>query len=143
MGLTLILSWLSDRLYHRYNFLVFCVLIANIGYGMLLNVEHLSRGARYAACYLIAGGGICSGPIAIVFLSKNLANHWKRAKGSACQGGARLSHWLRGGVSHGVIVWLAATIMAVGICLENRKRDRGDRDKRLGVARGTSEESGR
>lgn len=66
-------------------FLIFCCLMATIGYGMLLNMESLSRNARYAACFLIAGGGICSGPIAIGFLSNNLAGHWKRAVGSAMQ----------------------------------------------------------
>ncbi|CAL5868911.1 uncharacterized protein PFLUO_LOCUS3138 [Penicillium psychrofluorescens] len=150
LGLTLVMSWASDRLQHRYGFLIFCCLMATIGYGMLLNMENLSRNARYAACFLVAGGGICSGPIAIGFLSNNLAGHWKRAVGSAMQvsfaGFAgiigsvmflqREAPFYRTGLRTGLgMAWVsgvAATITAVCVWRENRKRDRGERDERLG-----------
>lgn len=147
--LTLILSWFSDRIRHRYGFIMFCCLLATIGYGMLLNVENLSRGAKYAACFLIAAGGICSGPLSIVFLSNNLAGHLKRSVGSALQvsfagfagiiGSAMFKQKeapiYRTGFATGLgMAWVsgvAATLLAVGVWLENRKRERGERDDRL------------
>lgn len=149
IGLTLVIAWFSDRIHHRYGFLMFCCLLATVGYGMLLHVEHLTREAKYAACFLIAAGGICSGPIAIAFLSNNLAGHLKRAAGSALQVSfagfagiigsvmfkASESPVYRTGFGIGLgMAWvsgIAATLMAVGICLENRKRDAGERDERL------------
>ncbi len=147
--LTLGLSWASDALKHRYAFIMCCFALAVVGYGMILNQEHLSRGAKYAACFLIAGGGFAGGPLCIVLLSNNLSGHWKRAVGSAVQvsfGGIaglmgslifmeREKPLYRTGYSVGLamvcVAGLAATTMVVGMWLENRKRDRGERDERL------------
>ncbi|RDW72222.1 hypothetical protein BP5796_08256 [Coleophoma crateriformis] len=147
--LTLLLSWISDRIKHRYGFIMLCCVMATIGYGMLLNSEHLSRGTKYGACFLIAGGGLCSGPITIVFLSNNLAGHWKRSVGSAIlvsfSGIAGIIGTLmflnsqkplyHTGFATGLgMAWLSgfsATIMVTGMWIENRKRDRGERNDRL------------
>ncbi|KAH6624311.1 major facilitator superfamily domain-containing protein [Chaetomium sp. MPI-SDFR-AT-0129] len=149
VALTLGLSWASDALKHRYSFIMFCFLLTVVGYGMALNQEHLSRGAKYAGCFLIAGGGLAGGPLCIVLLSNNLSGHWKRAVGSAVQvsfgGIAGLMGSLifmerekpdyRTGYTVGLamacVAGLAPTIMMVGMWIENRKRDRGERDERL------------
>lgn len=147
--MTLILCSLSDRLHYRYGFIMFCCIIASIGYAMLFHIDKLSRGPRYAACFLVAVGGICSGPLAIVFLSNNLAGHYKRSVGSAMQvsfagfagiiGSAiyktneapRYPTGIKVGIAMTWVSGLAASLMALGMWLENRKRDRGERDDRL------------
>lgn len=147
--LTLSLSWASDALKHRYGFITFCFMLAVVGYGMALNQERLSRGAKYAACFLIAGGGLTGGPLCIVLLSNNLSGHWKRAVGSAVQvsfGGIaglmgslifmereKPLYWTgyRVGLAMVCVSGLAATVMVTSMSVENRKRDRGERDERL------------
>ncbi|KAK4149676.1 putative major facilitator superfamily protein [Chaetomidium leptoderma] len=145
--LSLGLSWASDALKYRYGFIIFCFVLAVVGYSMALNQEYLSRGAKYAARFLIASGGLAGGPLCIVLLSNNLSGHWKRAVGSAVQvsfGGLaglmgslmfmeREKLLYRTGYSVGLamacVAGLATTTMVVGMWLENRKRDRGERDE--------------
>ncbi|ROW10923.1 hypothetical protein VMCG_01018 [Cytospora schulzeri] len=147
--LTLIMAWASDKIKHRYAFIMLCLVMATVGYGMALGQENLSRGVKYFGCFLIAAGGLCASPLCIVFLSNNEAGHWKRSVSSAVQvscGGIagvigssifldREKPLYRTGYGVGLgMVWvagLAATVMALAMWMENRRRDRGDRDERL------------
>lgn len=55
--LALITAFVTDRLKHRFAFIILGCCIAVVGYGILLNMTNVSVGVRYAALYLIAGGG--------------------------------------------------------------------------------------
>lgn len=149
LALTLLMAWSSDKLKHRYTFLILCLAMSTIGYGLALGQEHLSRGVKYLGCFLIAGGGLCASPLCIVFLANNEAGHWKRGVSSAAQvscggiaGVIGASVFLQRekplyttgyGVGLGM-VWVAglsATAMAVLMSWENRQRNSGRRDVRL------------
>ncbi|CAG8954286.1 hypothetical protein HYFRA_00005907 [Hymenoscyphus fraxineus] len=102
---TLSISWLSDRLKHRYTFTMIGILIASIGYIILLaqgqpHTPHaLSNRVKYLATFFVATGTYIKGlamtdnmayedrtqPLVIVWLSNNLGGHYKRAFGTAMQ----------------------------------------------------------
>ncbi len=142
-------AWLSDRLKHRYGFIVTGTLIATVGYCILLNQTGLSRDTKYAAIFLIGLGGYMAIPILLAWLANNLSGHWKRAFGSAIQvalgnmaGIISTNIFLADespkyptgyGTAFGML-WLgalAATIMFVLMWNENRKRAAGQMDGRL------------
>lgn len=81
----------ADRLRHRVSFILAGCLIATIGYAILLSDTNKtdshppSVGARYLALYLVAGGGYIALPMIIVWLSNNVAGHYKRAASLALQ----------------------------------------------------------
>ena len=84
-GCAIIAAILSDRLNHRFGFIVVGCCIATIGYVILLNMDHVPVGARYFALYAITCGGYIAQPITIVFLSNNVSGHYKRAVSSGLQ----------------------------------------------------------
>ncbi|KAI0971239.1 MFS general substrate transporter [Xylaria arbuscula] len=143
------MSWLSDRCKHRYGFIMLGCLIATTGYGILLGQDGLSREIRYGALFFACIGGAISTPMAITWLTNNTAGHYKRGFGSAIQvtiGGfvgliaANIfvdreapRYWTGYGTALG-FTWLggiSATVMFIGLVLENRKREAGRRDYRL------------
>lgn len=48
---------LTDRLKHRFAFILIGCCVASAGYAILLSMTHVPVGARYAALFLITGGG--------------------------------------------------------------------------------------
>ena len=50
-------AFLTDRLKHRCAFVMIGCCVATIGYAILLSMTHVPVGARYAALFLITGGG--------------------------------------------------------------------------------------
>ncbi|KAI0379557.1 MFS general substrate transporter [Hypomontagnella monticulosa] len=140
-------AYLSDRLKHRYGFIVLGCSISTVGYAMLLS--GLPRDAKYGAMFLVSVGGFICPPMALAWLSNNVAGHWKRAFSSAIQ----VALGNLAGIVAAVIfqereapryptgygtaiafMWLgvlAATVLYVGMLVENRKRDAGKRDGRL------------
>ncbi|KAI1312046.1 MFS general substrate transporter [Xylaria venustula] len=143
------MSWLSDRCRHRYGFIILGCVIATAGYGILLGQDGLSREIKYGALFFACIGGAISTPMAITWLANNIAGHYKRAIGSAIQitiGGfvglvasnifvdrEAPRYWTGYGTSLG-FTWLggiSATVMLIGLVLENRKREAGGRDYRL------------
>lgn len=50
-------AFLTDRLKHRFTFIMIGCCVATIGYAILLSMTHVPVGARYAALFLITGGG--------------------------------------------------------------------------------------
>lgn len=149
----LVSAFLTDRLRHRYAFAMLGVVIASIGYIVLLAQESVSVGARYFAVYLVMAGGYITQPITLVWLSNNMGGHYKRSINAAMQigfgnlGGIVASNIYitkqepRYPVGYGVslaLLWLcgtACTVLAVGLKLENQKRERGERDARLSLAK--------
>ncbi|KAI0480070.1 major facilitator superfamily domain-containing protein [Xylariaceae sp. FL0804] len=148
-------AWLSDRLRHRYGFILAGVLLTTAGYAVLLSQgdghggKELGRGAKYAAVFLVSLGGYATLPLAIAWLANNVSGHWKRALSSGIQitvgnvAGIVASNIFLPGqaptypAGYGTalaLTWLgglAATAMFVGARRENRLRDAGERDDRL------------
>lgn len=143
----LITAVLTDRLRHRYTFTMMGVLIATVGYALLLSQHHVTIGVRYFALFLVVSGGYMTQPVTIAWIANNVSGHYKRSIASAVQigfgnlGGIVAStvffdppdYWVGYGVSLGMM-WLCAaacTALCVGVVWENRRRNAGERDWRL------------
>jgi cyanate permease len=50
-------AFLTDRLKHRFSFIIIGCCIATVGYAILLSMKHVPVGARYLALFFITGGG--------------------------------------------------------------------------------------
>ncbi|EMR69405.1 putative major facilitator superfamily protein [Eutypa lata UCREL1] len=156
----LLAAWASDRLHHRYGFIMLGALLSTIGYGVLLSQQQhyatLSSSTKYGAVFLAALGGYIGTPIALAWLANNLSGHWKRAFGSGIQitvgnvvgiiaSNIFVEHeaptYRTGyGVALG-LTWfgaLTATVLALLLWRENRLRRDGKRDGR--IATGTPKE---
>ncbi|KAL8790075.1 MAG: hypothetical protein Q9213_000777 [Squamulea squamosa] len=145
----LIAAWLSDRLRHRYSFVIIGAAVNVIGLSVLLAQASLSVKVKYMALYFVVCGLWIGSPIEIVWIASNLGGHYKRAIGSAIQvASGNLSGFIAGnvfiakqsprypvgyGVALGMTVVAAAsaTALLVGYRSENRRRCRGERDYRL------------
>ena len=150
----------TDRLRHRYAFTMIGVVVATIGYVILLAQRSVPVGARYFAVYLITTGGYITQPVTLAWLSNNMGGHYKRSVSSAMQiglgncGGIVASNIyitnqqptypVGFGISLGML-WLcglSCTIFFAGLWLENRKRDKGGRDYRYGLEKDELENLG-
>ena len=147
----LISAILTDRLRHRYAFAMLGVVIASIGYIILLAQVYVSVGVRYFAVYLVMAGGYITQPITLVWLSNNMGGHYKRSISAAMQigfgnlGGIVASNIYmtkqkpRYPVGYGVslaLMWvcaIACTGFAMGMRIENKKKERGERNGRLNL----------
>lgn len=146
--LALTAAILSDHLKHRFSFIIAGCCVATIGYSVLLAMNSVAVGVRYFAVFAIVGGGYIAQPITLVWLNNNLGGHYKRGVGAAMQvglgniGGIIASNiFLQSqapeypvgfGTALGCI-WLcaiSACLFALFIRMENKKRDRGERDHR-------------
>ncbi|KAH8674317.1 major facilitator superfamily domain-containing protein [Xylariales sp. PMI_506] len=145
----MIVAYASDRLRHRYSFIMLGCFISTVGYGMLLHQGSLSRDAKFGAVFLVSLGGYMATPMALAWLSNNVSGHWKRAFSSGFQVmvgnfagiiGTNIfltteSPAYRTGYGTALgMLWLggfAATAMFVGMRFENKKREAGERDYRL------------
>ena len=156
----LLAAWASDRLGHRYGFVMLGVVISTIGYGVLISQSSsdLSASTKYAAVFLAALGGYINTPLALAWLSNNLSGHWKRAFGSAIQvtignlaGVVASNIFLTQEapyypIGYGVAIgmtWfggLAATALVLLLHRENRLRDQGRRGDGRFVPGGRSKE---
>ena len=150
---TLAVSYFTDRLKHRYGFIMFGVLFASVGYTILLcqgpRDGGLNLQVRYMAVFFVCTGCYIVQPVAVVWLANNLGGHYKRAIGLAIQvgfgniGGIIASnifvqedsprYFVGYGVSLGMMLFcgIMSTVFAVCVVIENRRRDEGERDDRL------------
>lgn len=143
---SLIVAVLTDGLKHRYGFCMTGILVATIGYSLLLAQQWLSVPIRYFAVSLVTCGGYITQPVVLAWLSNNQAGHYKRAVSIAVQiglgniGGIVASNiylsWQAPsyksgyGVSLGLL-WLCGigcNVFLLGLWRENRLRDQGKRD---------------
>ncbi|KAI5918373.1 major facilitator superfamily domain-containing protein [Camillea tinctor] len=145
----LTVAWLSDRLRHRYGFIMLGCVISTAGCIILLVQDGLSRNIKYFALFLVSMGGFTGTPMALAWLANNVSGHWKRAFSSGIQvtlgniAGIVASniflpreapHYRTGYRVAIAMTWfggLAATALFAGLLIENRKRDAGERDNRL------------
>lgn len=148
---TIVVAICTDRLRHRYAFAMLGILLATIGYGILLAQEHVHVSARYMALFLVAAGANITAPVVLVWLNNNMAGHYKRSISAAMQigfgncGGIIASNiYITAqaptySVGFGVslaLMWiagLACTVFFIGLRAENLKRDRGERDDRYNL----------
>jgi MFS-type transporter involved in bile tolerance (Atg22 family) len=145
----IITAYLTDRLRHRYWFCIFGLVIASIGYIMLLAQENLSAGIKYLALFLIVPGGYITQPVVLVWMSNLVSGHYKRSVSSGMQVGVgnlggivasnvflqreMLTYRTGYGFSLGML-WIcrvACTGLFFLVRWENGKRKRGKRDGRL------------
>lgn len=143
-------AWATDRLRHRYAFTILGVVVASVGYLVLLEQSGLSVAIKYFACFLIVSGTFIVQPVVIAWISNCMSGHYKRSVSSAMQIGfgnagglvasnvflaAEKPFYKTGfGTTLGLL-WmcaLACTVLFLGVRAENNKRDRGERDWRLG-----------
>ncbi|KAH8892354.1 MFS general substrate transporter [Thozetella sp. PMI_491] len=142
-------AYITDRLRHRYIFTMIGIIVGSVGYILLLCQQYIAVGVRYFALFLIVSGGYMTQPVVLAWLSNTVSGHYKRAASSAAQigfgnlGGIVASNvffdreaplYTTGlGVSLGML-WICAaacTALYTYATLENKKRDRGERDSRL------------
>lgn len=154
---TLSTAWASDRLRHRYLFLMSGIVLASIGYIMLLcqgpakGPGAMAAGVRYLATFFVLIGVYVTQPLSIVWLTNNMGGHYKRSFGTAMQIGigniggiigsniyltAQAPKYHTGYSTALGMMWLCGlmcTIFYFGMMAENKKRDRGERDDRLSL----------
>ncbi|THX92442.1 high-affinity nicotinic acid transporter [Aureobasidium pullulans] len=73
----LLVAWASDRYGMRGRFIAGPLVLLIIGYAILMSVESL--GVRYFACYIIVMGIYPTTGMSMMWLSDNVAQHYKRA----------------------------------------------------------------
>jgi hypothetical protein len=80
---SLIAAWLTDRLRHRFTFCIFGLVVASIGYIMLLCQTGLSVGVKYFALFLVVPGGYITQPIVLAWVQNCMSGHYKRSVSAA------------------------------------------------------------
>lgn len=144
-------AWASDRLKHRFGFILYGAFMVTVGYAMLLAQEGKSRDFKFGAVFLVFGGAYMVTPMALVWLQNNLSGHWKRSFGSSMQ--VTIGN-LAGIIGSNIFIqdesplyvtgysvalgmmWFgafSALLMFALMWRENKKRDAGDRDERLNL----------
>ena len=150
---TLIVAFFTDRLRHRYAFIMTGISLGTVGYVILLAQKGVSIGGRYFAVYLVTVGGYIAQPITLVWLNNNMGGHYKKSAGAAMQIGfgncagivasniyitKDAPEYLVGYGTSLALLWLsgfACTAFLIGLWRENKKRDQGRRDDRFNLPR--------
>lgn len=68
-------SWLSNRLQHRYAFIMFAVLLGSIGFVILLYRENVSVGIRYMSLFFVVTAGSINQILSIAWILNNVSGH--------------------------------------------------------------------
>lgn len=148
-GIMVLAAWASDRLKHRFGFIVAGACINTLGVVMLLMQEGKSRDYKFAAIFPTIGGAFLVTPMGLGWLQNNLSGHWKRSFGAAIQVmlgnfsgiiGSNIflqkesPRYITGYSALIGCMWFG-TLSSLALCLvmwhENKKRDAGERDYRL------------
>ncbi|KAK2811321.1 hypothetical protein FQN50_002197 [Emmonsiellopsis sp. PD_5] len=149
---TIIAAIFSDRLRHRFGFILAGCFVTTVGYIILFMQQHVAVGVRYFALFAITSGAYLAHPITMTWLTNNMGGHYKRAIGSSMQigigncGGLIASNVFLDhekplyhtgfGVSL-ALIWMAgvaAVVNLVYVRRENRIRDAGGRDHLYSLA---------
>lgn len=83
-GFSLTMAFLSDRIRHRFAFAVFAIIVAIIGFSILITV-HDNTNLQYGALFLVTSGAYTAMPIIVCWFNMNLGGHHRRSIGSAAQ----------------------------------------------------------
>ncbi len=85
-GFSMAVATISDRLRHRFLFVIATILIAMAGFAIQLGVTD-NRDVQYAGLFLVAMGAYTAMPIVVCWFNMNLGGHHRRSIGSAWQVG--------------------------------------------------------
>lgn len=142
-------AYLSDRMRHRFSFIIFGICVCTVGLIVLMAQSRVSVAGKYTALYIVMTGGYIAQPVILVWLANNMAGHYKRSVNAAMQigfgniGGIIASNifpsdeaprFITGYSVNVGLIWLAAIAAVVLLLLmksENDKRDQGKRDQML------------
>lgn len=80
----MLIAFVSDKLKHRFAFMMIPILVCIAGFAILLAVHDNTR-LEYAALFLVTMGAYSALPIAVCWYQQNLGGHRRRAIGSAWQ----------------------------------------------------------
>jgi MFS transporter, ACS family, DAL5 transporter family protein len=69
---SLIVALATDRLRHRFAFIIIGVIVGVIGYIIMLCMDAVTVHVRYMACFFIVAGGYIAQPVTIVWLSNQV-----------------------------------------------------------------------
>jgi hypothetical protein len=157
--LVIIVAQVSDRIEHRFAFILVAVSLGIIGYSILL-APGLPYGIKYMAIYFSAAGFYIGHPLIMIWAVNNWAGHYKRSFGTAIvsgvgnAGGFVASNiyppgdapkFIRGfGITLAgvVLTGLMSIVFFFGLRLENRKRRTGMRNHRKNLPVGELENLG-
>ncbi|KAE8147733.1 major facilitator superfamily domain-containing protein [Aspergillus avenaceus] len=85
-GFSMIIAFLSDKFRHRFAFALIPMLIAMVGFGILLNIHGESqRHVQYGALFLVTCGCYSAMPVLVCWFAMNLGGHRRRSVGTAWQ----------------------------------------------------------
>lgn len=65
-------AFATDKLRHRFSFIILGVLVGSTGHIIMLNMTSVSVGVRYLACFLITTGGYIAQPVTLAWLSNQV-----------------------------------------------------------------------
>ncbi|KAH8077733.1 MFS general substrate transporter [Cristinia sonorae] len=82
----LLVAWLSDRLQHRFLFTILPILVAVIGFIVLISTDHPTK-VKYGALFLSTAGTFSAMPVVLCWFSTNIAGHRRRSIAIAWQVG--------------------------------------------------------
>jgi len=146
---SLIVAWVTDMVRHRFAFCILGLVIASVGYIILLCQENLSVGPKYFASFLITPGGFITQPIILAWVQNCMSGHYKRSITAAMTVGfgniggiiaanvffdSEKPRYTTGYSVSLSLLWICAAgclILFVGVIRENRRRNKGERDERL------------
>jgi MFS family permease len=149
---SLVVAWCADRARHRFGFCILGICMASVGYVILLCQDSVSVGVRYFAIFVVVSGGYICQPVTLAWIQNNMTGHYKRSIASAMMvgfgncGGIVASnifiteeapHYMTGYATSLGLLWMCAAacvVLLLGVRVENKKRDRGERDWRLDTA---------
>lgn len=76
-------SFVADRLRHRYSFCIFGICVLTCGFAILFNQDSVAVGVKYFAVYLVITGNYMAQPTTLAWVQNNMSGHYKRSVSSA------------------------------------------------------------
>jgi MFS family permease len=141
----MIIAFASDFAKHRFLFSILPICVAIAGFAIVITVHH-NKHLEYAALFLITMGTYSAMPVIVCWFNMNLGGHHRRAVGTAWQvgfgniGGIIATYafistdapYFKKGYSIclALLCLSAASCLAyaVGLSIQNRRRDKAPRD---------------
>ncbi|KAL1995280.1 hypothetical protein VTN49DRAFT_1467 [Thermomyces lanuginosus] len=142
-GFSLLIAYLSDKLRHRFVFVMIPLLVAIAGFAVLFTIHGIeNRNVLYGALFLVTCGAYSAMPVIVCWYVMNLSGHKRRSVGTAWQigfgniGGIIATYsflqdsdpeFRKGyaiSMSFCCLSAASCAVYLVAIWLENRKRDR-------------------
>jgi MFS family permease len=143
-------AYFSDRLKHRYGFLLLGAAVGIVGWSIELAGLHNTK-AKYFGMFAIAAGAYMQMPLLVVWLNNNMGGNARSAFGTGFMIGIgncgnlissnvfiteeapKYPTGFGTGLGLTFLSVVCATIMAVCLWLGNRRRERGQEDRKLAL----------